>query len=262
MTDIVSDGWALIGRHLRHIARVPQKLLAVTVMPVVFVLAFGYVLGSAMQVPGVEYREYFMAGVFTQVMLAGLTNTGVGVCEDLSNGIVDRFRSLPMSRSAVLIGRTVSDLLLSAIACLVMALVGYGIGWRVDRGPWLALAGFGLLLLMGFVAIWAGALLGLVLRSGEAVGSLGFVIVMPFMFLSSAFIPLNGLPGWLRAVANWNPVSAVADACRSLWGNSASTTAEGFPAQHPVPVALVALVTLLVIVVPLAVRSYGRAAGR
>ncbi len=262
MNELVIDGWALIGRHLRHIARVPQKLLAVTIMPVVFVLAFGYVLGSAMHVPGVEYREYFMAGVFAQVMVAGITTTGVGVCEDLGNGLMDRFRSLPMSRSAVLIGRTVADLLLSAIACLVMSVVGYAIGWRIHGGFWSALGGFGLMLLMGYVAIWGGALLGLALRSAEAVSSLGFVIVMPFMFLSSAFVPLNGLPGWLQAVAHWNPMSAVTDACRRLWGNSTTATGDSFPSQHPIAVALVVLVAMFVVIVPMAVRSFGKASVR
>ncbi|MFC0598046.1 ABC transporter permease [Streptomyces palmae] len=262
MSEFVSDGWALIGRHLRHIARVPQKLLSVTIMPVAFVLAFGYVLGSAMEVPGVEYREYFMAGVFTQVMVAGMTSTGVGVCEDLGNGLMDRFRSLPMSRSAVLIGRTVSDLLLSAIACVVMSVVGFAIGWRIHTGFWSALGGFALLLLLGFVAIWGGALLGLALRNAEAVSSLGFVIVMPFMFLSSAFVPLNGLPHWLREVAKWNPLSAVTDSCRELWGNETTAAGTGFPAEHPGTVALVVLVAMFLIIVPMAVRSFGKATAR
>ncbi|WP_404955523.1 ABC transporter permease [Streptomyces sp. 147326] len=262
MSEVIVDGWALIGRHIRHIRRVPQKLLSVTIMPVAFVLAFGYVLGSAMQVPGVEYREYFMAGVFSQVMIAGMTTTGVGICEDLNNGLMDRFRSLPMSRSAVLIGRTVSDLLLSAIACVVMSAVGYAIGWRIHGGFWNAMAGFGLLLLLGFVAIWGGALLGLALRSGEAVNSLGFVIVMPFMFLSSAFIPLNGLPDWLRAVAQWNPLTAVTDECRRLWGNSTTARGDGFAAEHPGVVALVALAVLFAVIVPAAVRSFSKATAR
>lgn len=262
MSEVIVGGWALIGRHIRHIRRVPQKLLSVTIMPVVFVLAFGYVLGSAMEVPGVEYREYFMAGVFAQVMVAGMTTTGVGVCEDLNNGLMDRFRSLPMSRSAVLIGRTVSDLLLSAIACVVMSVVGYAIGWRIHGSFWSNLAGFGLLLFLGFVAIWGGALLGLVLRSGEAVGSLGFVIVMPFMFLSSAFIPLDGLPGWLRAIAQWNPLTAVTDECRRLWGNSTTARGDGFAAEHPGVVALVVLVVMFALIVPAAVRSFSKVTAR
>ncbi|MFB7503152.1 ABC transporter permease [Streptomyces broussonetiae] len=262
MSEVIVDGVALVGRHIKHIRRVPQKLLSVTVMPVTMVLAFGYILGSAMDVPGVEYRKYFMAGVFAQVMVAGMTTTGVGVCEDLNNGLMDRFRSLPMSRSAVLIGRTVSDLVLSAIACVVMSVVGFAIGWRIHGGFWSALAGFGLILLLGFVAIWGGALLGLALRSAEAVGSLGFVIVMPFMFLSSAFIPLNGLPGWLRAIAQWNPLTAVTDQCRRLWGNSTTAHGHGFAADHPGLVSLVSLAVLFVVIVPATVRSFGRAAAR
>lgn len=260
MSEFVIDGWALIGRHVRHIVRVPQKLLSVTIMPVAFVLAFGYVLGSAMHVPGVEYREYFMAGVFAQVMVAGMTTTGVGICEDLGNGLMDRFRSLPMSRSAVLIGRTVSDLLLSAIACIVMSVVGYAIGWRIHGSFLDALGGFGLLLLLGFVSIWGGALLGLAVRNVEAVNSLGFVLTMPFMFLSSAFIPLDGLPHWLRVVARWNPLSAVTDAARRLWGNSTTATGNDFPAHHPGEVALVVLVGMFLLIVPAAVRSFGKSA--
>jgi ABC transporter DrrB family efflux protein len=261
---LVEDSSALIGRQMRHIARVPESLLGVTLLPIAIVLIFGYMLGSVVQ-PGAspyDYREYIMAGIFIQVMVSGMVTTATGFSDDLKNGLVDRFRSLPMSRASVLIGRTVSDLVLAAISCVVVAVVGYLIGWRAHEGVAKTAAGFGLLLLLGFVMAWLGALIAMAARSAEAVSGLSF-LVMPIAFLSNAFVPLDNLPHWLRVVAEWNPVSTVALACRQLFGNpGADATSGAYPAQHPVPAALVILLGLLAILVPLAVRSYRRAVAR
>ncbi|MFJ5223141.1 ABC transporter permease [Streptomyces sp. NPDC088400] len=263
MVDLVSDVSALVGRHMKHLVRIPEKLLSVTLMPVAYVVVFGVLFGSAISVPGSDYRSYLMAGIFTQMMLTNVGNTALGVAGDLSNGVVDRFRSLPMSRSAVLIARTLSDLALAVIACVTMAIVGYLIGWRVHEGFLKALAGFGLLLLLGYTMAWLGALIGLLARSPEAVNSIAFMLVMPLTFLSNAFIPLDGLPGWLRWLCEWNPVSAVVAACRELFGNTTTGTGEGaFPVQHPVPVSLVLSALVLSAVVPAAVGAYRRAAAR
>lgn len=264
MIALVEDSSALIGRQMRHISRVPESLLGVTLLPIAIVLIFGYMLGSVVQ-PGAspyDYREYIMAGIFIQVMVSGMVTTATGFSDDLKNGLVDRFRSLPMSRAAVLIGRTVSDLVLAAISCLVVAVVGAMIGWRAHEGVVRAAAGFGLLLLLGFVMAWFGALIAMVARSAEAVSGLSF-LVMPIAFLSNAFVPLDNLPSWLRVVAEWNPVSTVALACRQLFGNpGAEATSGAYPAQHPVPAALVILLGLLLILVPLSVRAYRRAVAR
>ncbi len=261
--ELVSDVSALFGRHMRHLARIPEKLLSVTLMPVAYVIVFGVLFGSAISVPGSDYRSYLMAGIFTQMMLTNVGNTALGVAGDLSNGMVDRLRSLPMSRSAVLIGRTLSDVALAVIACVTMAIVGYLIGWRVHQGIPKAIAGFGILLLLGYAMSWLGALIGLLARSAEAVNSIAFMLVMPLTFLSNAFIPLNGLPGWLRLLCEWNPVSAVVAACRELFGNTSTGTGKSaLPVQYPIPLSLALIALLLAIVVPAAVGAYRKAAAR
>jgi ABC-2 type transport system permease protein len=261
MTETISDSLALVGRHMRHIKRMPEQLISITILPVAFVVVFGYLFGSAMEVPGGQsYQEYIMAGIFAQVMLSNISSTALGVVSDLNNGIVDRFRSLPISRSSVLLGRTVSDVVLVSWTCAVMAGVGYLIGWRTHEGPLKALAAFALLVLMGFALSWLGALLGLLLRAPETVGALSSVIIMPLAFLSNAFIPLQGLPGWLSTIAEWNPVSTIVSACRELFGNGTGPASGALPAQHPVPAALLVIAVLLAVVVPLANRAYQRAA--
>lgn len=262
MIEAVGDSAALVGREMRHLRRVPAKLFGVTIVPIIFVAVFGYLLGSAMKVPNGNYREFIMAGIFAQVMLSGVTNTAIGVATDLQNGLVDRFRSLPISRSAVLVSRTISDLLLGIISSALMGIVGYWMGWRVREGFLKLLAGFALLVLLGVAMSWLGALLGLVMRSPEAVNAVGFVIVMPLAFLSTAFLPLTGLPGWLQTVAQWNPVSSLTAACRDLWGNPGAIPSNAFPAQHAVLMTIVSAVVLLVVAAPLAVRAYGKAVAR
>ncbi|GGY31327.1 ABC transporter permease [Streptomyces anulatus] len=262
MTEALTDSTALIGRHLRHLLRVPERLLSVTLMPVMYVVVFGFLFGSAMQVEGGNYREYIMAGIFAQVMLANLQTTAVGVVDDLRNGLVDRFRSLPMSRYAVLVGRTVSDLMLSGVAIVVMSVVGYLIGWRVHTGLPEMAAAFGMLLLLGLGASWLGALLGLSLRNVEAVSAVMSMVMMPLTFLSSAFIPLSGLPDWLRAIAVWNPLSMVVGALRELFGNPTSVTDTSFPSTHPIPVAVGLIVVMIAVAMPLAAHKYRTAAAR
>lgn len=262
MTESLNDSIALIGRHLRHLTRVPERLLSVTLLPVMYVIIFGFLFGSAMQVKGGNYREYIMAGIFAQVMLANLQTTAVGVVDDLRNGLVDRFRSLPMSRYAVLIGRTVSDLMLSSVAIAVMAGVGYLIGWRVHTGVAHIAAAFAILLLLGLGAAWLGALLGLTLRNVEAVSAVMSMVMMPLTFLSSAFIPIDGLPGWLRAITVWNPLSAVVEAVRHLFGNPTSVGDSSFPALHPIPVSVGLVVLMIALAMPLAARRYQTAAAR
>ncbi len=258
----ISDTSALFGRHLRHLVRMPEKLLSVTLMPVAYVALFGVLFGSAMHVPGGAYQDYLMAGILAQTMLTNVSSTALGVATDLGNGLVDRFRSLPMSHTAVLLARTGSNMVLATLSIVVMSLVGYLIGWRLHNGAGPALAGFGLLLLLGFTMSWLGALLGLVLRDVEAINSVAFLIVLPLTFLSNAFIPLDGLPAWLRAVCDWSPLSAVVTACRQLFGNVTGPLSDSFPSRHPLAMSLVLTGVLLLVVVPLAVRAYRRAVTR
>jgi ABC-2 type transport system permease protein len=262
LVNAVSDTSALFGRHLRHLVRMPEKLLSVTLMPVAYVALFGVLFGSAMQVPGGNYQDYLMAGILAQTMLTNVSATALGVATDLGNGLVDRFRSLPMSHTAVLLARTGSNMVLATLSIVVMSAVGYLIGWRLDNGVGPALGGFGLLLLLGFTMSWLGALLGLVLRDVEAINSVAFLIVLPLTFLSNAFIPLSGLPAWLRTVCDWNPLSAVVTACRQLFGNVTGPLNDSFPSRHPLAMSLVLTGVLLLVVVPLAVRAYRRAVTR
>lgn len=247
---------ALTGRHVRHLIRVPQKLLGATVMPMAYVAIFGYLFGSVITVPGGSYRGYLMAGIFTQMMLTNVANSALGVTTDLTNGLADRFRSLPISRGSVLIGRTTADVLLAALSVVLMSLVGLAIGWRVHDGLLPALGGFALLVAFGYAMTWLGALLGFVLRTPEAVNAIALLIVMPMTFLSNAFIPLDGLPAWLRAVCEWNPLSVVVAAVRRLFGNDAAvTTRLAYPELHPVAIAPALIAVLLAVLVPLAVRA-------
>ncbi|MDH6108608.1 ABC-2 type transport system permease protein [Kitasatospora sp. MAP12-15] len=258
--DTAGDAYALAGRHMKHLIRVPQKLLGTTVMPMAYVAIFGYLFGSVITVPGGSYREYIMAGIFTQMMLSTAANTALGVTGDLGNGLVDRFRSLPIARGAVLIGRTTADVALAAVSCVLMALVGLLIGWRVHHGVLEALAGFGVLIAFGYTMTWLGAFMGMALRTPEAVNAIAFLIIMPLTFLSNAFIPLDHLPSWLRAVCEWNPISVVAAAVRQLFGdNAAVTTHLAFPEQHPVLLAPVLILLMLAVLIPLAIRA-GRSA--
>ncbi|OCC07229.1 ABC transporter permease [Streptomyces sp. PTY087I2] len=264
MTETLVHSSALIGRHLRHLARTPQQLLSVTLLPVLFVLVFGYLFGSAMEVPGGQsYQDYIMAGIFAQVVLGNMVLSALGVISDLDNGLMDRFRSLPMSRSAVLIGRTTHDLILTVWSFALMTVPGYVIGWRVHEGIPSALGGFGVMLLLGLAASWLGALLGLKLANAAAVNALGSIIVMPLAFLSNAFIPLDGLPGWMQAISQWNPVSSVVQATRELFGNAPPVPANAaFPMQHAVPMAVALSLALLVVAVPLTIRAYEKAASK
>lgn len=262
MTELLADTSALLGRHIRHLLRMPEKLLSLTIMPVAYVVIFGVLFGSAMHVPDGNYLDYLMAGIFAQTMLMNVSSTALGVADDLGNGLVDRFRSLPIGSAPVMIARTTSNLLLSMMSLTAMAVIGFVIGWRLHTDLLSVLAGFGLLALLGMSMAWVGALLGLVLRSAEVITPVAFLIVAPLTFLSNAFIPVGNLPGWLQAVCSWNPMSAVVSACRELFGNTAGAPGVAVYASAPVPWALVLTTLLLVIVAPLANRAYRTAVAR
>ncbi|MFJ9891647.1 ABC transporter permease [Streptomyces sp. NPDC091287] len=262
-TYILGDSYALFGRHMHHLVRMPQRLLSVTLMPIMFVILFGYLFGSSMTLPSGEYHDYIMAGIFIQVMLASVINTGVGVAEDLNNGLVDRFRSMPMSQVSVLLGRTSSDVVLNCISCAVMSGVGLMIGWRIDTNPIKALEGFLLLILLGFTMTWLGSLVGLLIREPQGVNAVAMFITMPASFLSATFYPLANLPGWLQSIAQWNPMTTLATALRELWGNPTGNVGDvPLPLRHPVLSSVLILGVLLVILIPLTTRAYERAAAK
>jgi ABC-2 type transport system permease protein len=258
----INDVIVLTRRSLARIAREPESLMDVTVMPVVFVLLFTYVFGSAIHIPGGgNYHEYLIGGMLGMGLAGTAPGTTVGLVTDMSTGLIDRFKSLPMSRAAVLAGRTIADLLTQVIGLLVVVAVGLAIGWRVHTGPADVAAALGLALLLGYAFTWMGACLGMFLRSVEAAQATGFLLFLPLTFISNAFVPTQGMPGWLQAFANWNPLSALAAACRHLFGNpNPAAAVQVWPMQHPELTVALWAIGLVAVFAPLSVRLYRRKA--
>jgi ABC-2 type transport system permease protein len=225
------------------------------------VVIFGYIFGSAIAVPGGgNYRDFLMPGMFAMTATFSLIVTMNKVAADNGKGVMDRFRSMPMARSAVPFGQTGADLIMSTLSYAIMAVVGLVVGWRMHRGPALALAAFGIVLLFAYALHWVGVLLGLLFKN-EATADRMTPLVFPVTMLSNSFVPTGGMPGWLRTAADWNPVSSLTQAARHLFGSPGAVTSRAWPMQHPVPAALLWAVVILVVSVPLAVRRY-QGAGR
>ena len=262
--EALGDGAVVAKRNLIKIKRVPDLLVFSTMSPIMFVLLFAYVFGSGIAVPGVSYKEFLMAGIFAQTVIFGATITGSGLAEDMQKGIIDRFRSLPMSRSAVLVGRTTSDLVNNVIVLVVMSLTGLLVGWRIHSSFWEALAGFGLLLLFAYALSWGMAIIGLAIRSPEVFNQASFMVIFPLTFVANTFVPTNNMPGPLKVVAEWNPVSSLTQAVRELFGNIPPGIAapQAWPLRHPLAVSLGWIVVMLLIFVPLAVNRYKKAVSR
>jgi len=258
-----SDGFVVAKRNLIKIKRVPELLVWILLSPIMFVLLFAYVFGGAIDGPGgISYREFLIAGIFAQTVVFGATYTGAGLAEDMQKGIIDRFRSLPMSRSAVLFGRTASDIVYNLLSIAIMALTGLLVGWRIRGSIMDAVAGFALLLLFSYAFSWVMASVGLVVPSPEVINNASFMVIMPLTFISNAFVPSESLPGPLRAFAEWNPVSAVTQAARNLFGNTnpLAPAPEAWSMQNPVLYTLIWIAVILAIFVPLSVRLYKKAA--
>jgi len=261
---VAADGYNVAKRNLIKIKRVPELLIWVLMSPIMFVLLFAYVFGGSIDVPGVNYREFLIAGIFAQTVVFGATYTGAGMAEDMKNGIIDRFRSLPMTRSAVLIGRTGSDIIYNVLSIAIMALTGLLVGWRIRTSLWEAMAGFGLLILFSYAFSWVMASVGLLVPSPEVVNNASFMVIMPLTFISNAFVPSESLPGPLRVFAEWNPVSAVTQGARNLFGNvnPLAPVPEAWSMQNPVLYTLIWVTVILAVFVPLSVRLYKRAASK
>jgi ABC-2 type transport system permease protein len=260
----LADGAVVAKRNLIKIKRVPDLLVFSTLSPIMFVLLFAYVFGSAIQVPGASYREFLMAGIFAQTVVFGATITGSGLAQDIQRGIIDRFRSLPMARSAVLVGRTTSDLVNNVIVIVVMSITGLVVGWRIHSSFLEALAGFGLLLLFAYALSWPMAVVGLSMRSPEVFNNAIFILIFPLTFIANTFVDSSRLPGPLRVFAEWNPISAVTQAARELFGNTNPAVAaqSAWPLQHAVFTSLAWVVVLLLVFVPMAIHRYKKAVSR
>jgi ABC transporter DrrB family efflux protein len=260
----VADGAIVAKRNLIKIKRVPDLLVFSTLSPIMFILLFAYVFGSAIKVPGVPYREFLIPGIFAQTVIFGATVTGAGLADDIQKGIVDRFRSLPMSRSAVLVGRTSSDVANNILVMVIMSVTGLAVGWRIRTSVAEAAAGFLLLLIFAYAISWIMAWVGLLVPSPEVVNNASFMVIFPLTFIANTFVPTNNFPAPLRAIANWNPVSSVTQAARQLFGNTPpnSVVPKYWSLQHPILYTLGWSVVLVAVFVPLSVRQYKRAASR
>ncbi len=259
----ISDGAVVAKRNLIKIKRVPEVLIWTTMSPIMFVVLFAYVFGSSIEIPGVAYREYLIAGVFAQTVIFGSTFTGAGLADDMTKGIIDRFRSLPMSRSAVLVGRTTSDIFYNSTSILVMSITGLVVGWRIRTSVLEALGGFLLLLLFAYAISWIMAYVGLKVSSVEVVQNASFMFIMPMTFIANTFVRSDMLPGPLRTFAEWNPVSSAAQAVREAFGNTgALPQPEVWSLANPVAYTLICIAAILIVFVPLSVREYKRATSR
>lgn len=262
LTQTFADTAVVAKRNVIKIRRVPEVLMFVLISPIMFVLLFGYVFGNAIQVPGTSYREYLIAGIFAQTVMFGATFTGVGIAEDMDKGIINRFRSLPMSGSAVLTGRTASDVIYNVLSITMMALTGLLVGWRI-RGSFLdAVLGFALILLFAYSISWVMAYIALIVPSVEVINNASFMVIFPLSFVANTFVPVEDLPGPLQTFAEWNPVSAVTQAARELFGNIPPGTPapEAWPLQNPVLYTLIWAVVTVALFATLATRRYQRVA--
>jgi ABC transporter DrrB family efflux protein len=249
----------VVRRNLIHIKRMPELLMDVTVQPVMFVLLFAYVFGASIAVPGGGYREFLIPGIMAQTMVFSSFIVAIGLTNDLSKGFVDRLKSLPIHRSAILVGRSLSSLIHSTIGITVMALTGLAIGWRVHLGVGRAALGFALYLLIGFAMIWVGILVGSTLSSVEGVQGFMFTVMFPLTFLANTFAPTQNMPHWLRVIAEWNPISSLTQAARDLWGNGpAAPESAAWPLHHPVGVTIFWALLITAVMAPLSLRAFWR----
>jgi ABC-2 type transport system permease protein/oleandomycin transport system permease protein len=246
----ISDIFAMSDRNLIRYVRLPQLLVFSTIQPIMFLLLFAYVFGGAISVPGVSYINYLIPGIFIQTAVFGAIQTGVGLADDLSRGMIDRFRSLPMARSAVLAGRTLSDLLRNVFVMILMTVVGYVIGFRFQNDIAGAVGALGLALLLGFAFSWISATIGLLVKNAETSQVAGFIWVFPLIFASSLFVPIETMPEYLEAFARISPITVTVNSVRAL--------ALGGPVGHWLWQSLLWIAGILIVFVPLSVRLYRR----
>lgn len=253
------DVVVLTRRNLLHIAREPLQLSDVTVQPVLFTLLFIYVFGSGVPIAHGSYKDFALAGLMLLNLTTSAMGTAVGLSTDLTTGAIDRFRTLPMWRSAVLVGRSMADVLSATLCVAIVALTGLAIGWRPDTSAASVVGGFAVALLFSYALSWGCACLGIVSKGPESAQGVGLIILFPLAIVSNAMVPTQHMPGWLQVIANWNPVSAVTAAVRNLFGNpNPSATIGAWPMQHPVEAALLWSAAILAVFVPLAAFLYRR----
>jgi ABC-2 type transport system permease protein len=258
LRSALRDGGILAWRYLKRIPRIPELAIFAIIQSVIFVLLFAFVFGGAIPLPGGgNYREFLMPGIFAQNMVFAAGTTAIGLADDMSKGIIDRFRSLPMARSAVLTGRAVSDVIYNAGILVVLMVTGFLVGWTWHTGFVNFALGVGLLLLFAFAMSWFGVWFGLSIPSVEVAQQGIFTFMFPMVFISNVFVPPQTLPDFLQPIAEWNPVSTLTASLRELWGNpNPFGSGSGLPAEEPVLVTLMWVAVILAVFIPLAVRKY------
>jgi len=257
----LADGLVVMWRNLKRIPRIPELAIFAVIQSIMFVLLFAFVFGGAILIPGNPdpnaYREYLMPGIFAQTIVFAAATTAIGVCDDINKGIIDRFRSLPMARSAVLTGRTSSDVVYNAGILVVLLVSGLAVGWTNHNGPIALLEGVALLLLFAFAMAWIGVWLGMSVPTVEVAQQVSFTVIFPITFVSSAFVPIAGMPTWLQPFAEWNPTSTLSSSLRQLWGNpNPYATGSSLAATEPILVTLIWVVVILAVFAPLGIRRY------
>ena len=250
----IRNAWAMTRRNLVHISREPMQLSDVTIQPVLFTVLFIYVFGGGIPIPGGgSYKDFVLAGLLALNLVTSTMGTAVGLSTDLHEGMIDRFRALPMWRAAVLVGRSIADLMTATLCAVIVALTGLAVGWRADASFLSVVGGFALVLFFAYSLSWIAACVGLNSKSPESAASFGFIVLFPLAFVSNAMVPTQHMPGWLQTVADWNPVSAVTAGTRHLWGNpNPSAAIQVWPMQHPVEAALIWSAVILAVAAPLA----------
>lgn len=258
MIHAFADALVIAKRNLIKIIRVPEILVFVVISPIMFVLLFAYVFGNSINIPGGSYQEFLIAGIFAQTVIFGSLLTGSGLAEDMQKGIINRFRSLPMSRSAVIFGRTASDVVYNVLTLIIMSLTGLIVGWRINTTLLQAMGGFAILLAFAYSLSWVMAFLGLLVPSPEVLNQASFIVVFPLTFVANTFVPADNLPSLLRTFAEWNPVSAVTQAARELFGNipPGTPTPDTWPLQNAALYTLLWGVLLIAVFAPLSVMRY------
>jgi ABC transporter DrrB family efflux protein len=252
----ITDGLLVGWRNLKRIPRIPELAIFAILQSIMFVLLFVFVFGGAIKIPGGgDYTPFLMPGIFAQTIVFAAATTAIGMTDDVNKGIIDRFRSLPMSRSAVIIGRTFSDVIYNAGILLVLMVTGFVVGWRVESIPALA-AGFALLLFFAYGMAWLGVWLGLMVPTVEVAQQVIFTVLFPITFISNVFVPASTLPSWLQPVAEWNPTSTLTAALRELWGNPNPPVSNSLASTQPALVTIIWVVVVIAVFGPLGVRRY------
>ncbi|HEY7632945.1 MAG TPA: ABC transporter permease [Thermoleophilaceae bacterium] len=254
MTYAIRDALLLAGRNLRRLPRNPDLLVGVTFQPIMFVVLFTYVFGGAIQTPGFDYIDFFLPGIVIQMIAFTGYATSLGISDDLRKGLIDRFRSLPIARSAVIAGRTFSDIAMNVIALVTMTAVGFIVGFSFNANAAEIAAGFGLVLLFGYAMSWVYAFIGLISSTPESASALITIIIFPLTFVSSVYVPTASMPKVLEAIANANPITTIVDALRALW--------LGTPAGTDIWVGLLWCIGIIAVFSVLATERYRRTVAR